>query len=165
MRLGCRTRLTGGRELARIKPDAGLGYLKIGDEYWQRRPKPMDASGHAAPALGTLMYQPPPPQPSAQRRSYRSLFAFRGRGRLLRHTFLIAMLLVSSGLLTSGVIELICRYRESMVSIQTLQQEMAQSAAFKIQQYVENLARFTFQLTVSMNPLVVVGWRYKPESS
>ena len=26
-------------------------------------------------------------------------------------------------------------------------------------------ARFTFQLTVSMNPLVVVGWRCKPESS
>ena len=87
------------------------------------------------------MHQPPPPQPSAQSRSCRSLFAFRGRGRLLRHTFLIALLLVSSGLLASGVIELICRYRESMVSIQTLQQEMAQSAAFKIQQYVESLTQ------------------------
>jgi signal transduction histidine kinase len=59
-----------------------------------------------------------------------------GEGRLLRRTFLIAFLLVSGGLLTSGVIEPIFRYRESVASIRVLQHEMAQSAAFKIQQYI-----------------------------
>jgi hypothetical protein len=38
--------------------------------------------------------------------------------------------------------------------------------AFPIgRKHLKSLARFTFQLTVSMNPLVVVGWRCKPESS
>ena len=34
-----------------------------------------------------------------------------GRGRLLRRTFLIAFLLVSGGLLSSGAVELLFRYR------------------------------------------------------
>ena len=60
-----------------------------------------------------------------------SFFIVRGNRRLLRHTFLIAMLLVSGGLVTSGAIELFFRYGESVMSIHVLQQEMADGAAFK----------------------------------
>jgi signal transduction histidine kinase len=63
-----------------------------------------------------------------------------GEGRLLRRTFLIALLLVSGGLLTSGVIEpIIFRSRDSIASIQALQHEMTHSSAFKIQQYVTTI--------------------------
>ena len=41
----------------------------------------------------------------------------RGGGRLLRRTFLIALVLVSGGLLTSGAVELFFRYRESVEGI------------------------------------------------
>jgi len=47
-------------------------------------------------------------------------------GRLLRRTFVIALVLVSGGLLTSGVVELFFRYRESVEAIEELQREMAQ---------------------------------------
>lgn len=60
-------------------------------------------------------------------------------GRLVRRTFLIALILVCSGLLTSGVVELIFRYRESVAAIGALQREMAQGAAFKIQQFVQDI--------------------------
>jgi signal transduction histidine kinase len=64
-----------------------------------------------------------------------------GSGRLLRRTFLIAFLLVSGGLLTSGAVELFFRYRESVESIGALQREMAQGVAFKIQQFVLDIEK------------------------
>jgi two-component system, NtrC family, sensor kinase len=64
-----------------------------------------------------------------------------GSGRLLRRTFLIAFLLVSGGLLTSGAVELFFRYRESVESIGALQREMAQGVAFKIQQFVQDIEK------------------------
>src|SRR5919106_2688848 len=80
-------------------------------------------------------------------------FIVKGNGRLLRHTFLVAFLLVSGGLMTSGVIELIFRYGESVRSIRLLQQEMAEGAAFKIHQYI---ASITQQLEmVSQTPDIV----------
>jgi signal transduction histidine kinase len=80
-------------------------------------------------------------------------FFVKGNGRLLRHSFLIAFLLVSGGLMTSGAIELIFRYEESVRSIRLLQQEMAEGAAFKIQQYIELI---TQQLEmVSQTPEIV----------
>lgn len=102
------------------------------------------------------MNHPTPPRQLARRGPLFSAFTPQGSGRLLRRTFLIAMLLVSSGLLTSGAIELIFRYRESVVSIQTLQQEMAQSAAFKIQQYVDNLTH-TLRTVSQTEALVIHG--------
>jgi signal transduction histidine kinase len=62
-------------------------------------------------------------------------------GRLVRRTFLIALALVSGGLLTSGALEFFFRYRESLEAIGTLQREMAQGAAFKIQQYVQDIEK------------------------
>ena len=50
----------------------------------------------------------------------------RGGSRLLRRTFIIALILVSGGLLTSGAVELFFRYRESVAGIWALQREMAQ---------------------------------------
>lgn len=67
----------------------------------------------------------------------------RSGGWLLRRTFIIALVLVSGGLLTSGAVELFFRYRESVASIWVLQQEMAQGAAFKIQQFVQDIEKTT----------------------
>ena len=64
-----------------------------------------------------------------------------GGGRLVRRTFIIALVLVSSGLLAGGAIELYLRYRESVESIWVLQREMAQGAAFKIQQFMQEIER------------------------
>jgi hypothetical protein len=65
----------------------------------------------------------------------------RGGSRLLRRTFIIALILVSGGLLTSGAVELFFRYRESVEGIWALQREMAQEAAFKIQQFVQDIEK------------------------
>ena len=62
-------------------------------------------------------------------------------GRLVRRTFIIALVLVSSGLLAGGSIELYLRYSESVESIRVLQQEMARGAAFKIHQFVREIEK------------------------
>ena len=64
-----------------------------------------------------------------------------GGSRLLQRTFLIALFLVSGGLITSGAIELFFRYRESVEGIGALQREMAQGVAFKIQQFVQDIEK------------------------
>jgi hypothetical protein len=46
---------------------------------------------------------------------------------------------VSSGLLVGGTVELYLRYKESVESIWLLQREMAQGAAFKIHQFVQEI--------------------------
>ena len=66
----------------------------------------------------------------------------RGSGsRLVRRTFVIALVLVSGGLLVSGAVELFLRYHESVESIRVLQREMAKGAAFKIHQFVLEIER------------------------
>ena len=62
-------------------------------------------------------------------------------GRLLRTTFAAALLLVGGGLITSGAVELFFRYRESMSGLAILQREMAQGAAFKIRQFVQDIEK------------------------
>ena len=64
-----------------------------------------------------------------------------GGGRLVRRTFIIALVLVSSGLLVGGGVELYLRYHESVESIRLLQQEMGRGAAFRIHQYVEEIEK------------------------
>src|SRR5437870_13715069 len=75
---------------------------------------------------------------SAQDPSGRAASGAQRGGRLVRRTFLIALALVCGGLLTSGVDELAFRYHESVEAIGALQREMAQGAAFKIQQFVQD---------------------------
>jgi signal transduction histidine kinase len=79
-----------------------------------------------------------------------------GGGRLLRRTFVIALLLVSGGLLTSGAVELVFRYRESVESIGALQREMAQGAAFKIQQFVQDIEK-TMRATTQTREIALAG--------
>jgi len=62
-------------------------------------------------------------------------------GRLVRRTFILALLLVSSGLIVGGGFELYLRYHESVENIRVLQQEMARGSAFRIHQYVEEIEK------------------------
>jgi signal transduction histidine kinase len=80
----------------------------------------------------------------------------RRSGRLLRRTFLIAFLLVSGGLLSSGAVELFFRYRESVEAIGALQREMAQGVAFKIQQFVQDIEK-TLRATTQTQEIVTGG--------
>ncbi len=79
-----------------------------------------------------------------------------GGGRLLRRTFIIALVLVSGGLITSSLVELFFRYRESVEGIETLQRGMAQGAAFKIQQFVQDI-RKTMRASTQTQEIVAAG--------
>jgi len=65
------------------------------------------------------------------------------RGRLVRHYFLISLVLISGGLITSGLSELYFRYRESAVDLVRLQQEITAGAASKIEQFIQEIERTT----------------------
>jgi signal transduction histidine kinase/HAMP domain-containing protein len=80
----------------------------------------------------------------------------KGSGRLLRRTFVLALVLVSGGLLTSGAVELFFRYRESVDAIEALQREMAQGAAFKIQQFVRDIEK-TLRASTQAQEIVAAG--------
>jgi signal transduction histidine kinase len=74
----------------------------------------------------------------------------------VRRTFLIALALVCGGLLTSGVVEVVFRYRESVEAIGALQREMAQGAAFKIQQFVQDIEH-TLRASTQTQDIVTSG--------
>ncbi|HEX7232465.1 MAG TPA: sensor histidine kinase [Candidatus Binatia bacterium] len=65
------------------------------------------------------------------------------RGRLVRHYFLISLVLISGGLITSGLSELYFRYQESSAEVVRLQEEITSGAAWKIEQFVEEIERIT----------------------
>jgi signal transduction histidine kinase len=67
------------------------------------------------------------------------LFRRRRRGRLIRHYFLISLLLIAGALITSGVLEIYFRYRESQEHIALLQKEAAAVAALKIERFVQDI--------------------------
>jgi signal transduction histidine kinase len=69
--------------------------------------------------------------------------ARRKRGRLVRHYFLISLVLISGGLITSGLSELYFRYRESAADLVRLQQEITSGVASKIEQFVQEIERTT----------------------
>src|SRR5216683_1474912 len=94
---------------------------------------------------------PPAQDPSGQVAS-----GARRGGRLVRRTFLIALALVCGGLLTSGGVELLFRYRESVEAIGALQREMAQGAAFKIQQFVQDIEH-TLRASTQTQEIVTSG--------
>lgn len=68
----------------------------------------------------------------------------------------LVILLVSGGLLTSGAVELFFRYRESVEGIGALQREMAQGAAFKIQQFVQDIEK-TMRASTQTPDIVAAG--------
>ena len=67
--------------------------------------------------------------------------AGRKRGRLVRDYFLLSLVLISGGLITSGLVELYFRYRESSADLVRLQQEITSGAASKIEQFVQEIER------------------------
>src|SRR5438876_11860553 len=81
----------------------------------------------------------------------------RGRaGGLLRRTFIIALVLVSGGLITSSAVELFFRYRESVEGIWNLQREAARGAAFEIQQCVRAIEH-TLRAATQTPDIVAAG--------
>jgi signal transduction histidine kinase len=64
-------------------------------------------------------------------------------GHLLRHYFVVSVVLISGGLITSGLSELYFRYRESAADLVRLQQEITSGAAWKIEQFVREIERTT----------------------
>jgi signal transduction histidine kinase/HAMP domain-containing protein len=66
-------------------------------------------------------------------------FGSRRRGRLVRDYFLISVLLIGGGLITSGLIEIYFRYQESQEQLALLQKEIAAGAAFKIEHFVQEI--------------------------
>jgi len=67
------------------------------------------------------------------------IFRGRRRGRLVRHYFLISVILIGSGLIASGLLEIYFRYQESRETLALLQQEVASGAAFKIDRFVQEI--------------------------
>jgi len=71
--------------------------------------------------------------------AFTNLQIFRRRGRLVRHYFFISLILISGGLITSGLLEIYFRYKESQEQITLLHQEAAAAAAFKIERFVQEI--------------------------
>ena len=76
--------------------------------------------------------------------TFRNLPFFRNfgaprRGRLVRDYFLISVVLIGGGLITSGLIEIYFRYQESREELARLQKEIATGAAFKIEHFVQEI--------------------------
>lgn len=72
-------------------------------------------------------------------RSIIRYFPGRRRGRLMRDYFLISVLLVVGGLVTSGAVEIYFSYLESREQLALVQKEIAAGAAGKIERFVEEI--------------------------
>ena len=68
------------------------------------------------------------------------LFNRRRRGRLVRHYFLISLLLIAGGLISSAALEIYFRYRESQEQIALLEREAAAVGALKIERFIQDIA-------------------------
>ena len=69
------------------------------------------------------------------------LFRGRRRGRLVRHYFATSLVLIGGGLIVSGLVELYFSYHDTRDHIALLQQEMANGAAFRIEQFIAGIER------------------------
>jgi len=63
------------------------------------------------------------------------------KGRLVRHYFLASTILIGAGLITSGVIEVYFRHQESWDLYAVIQKEITAGAAFKIEQFIQEIQR------------------------
>jgi signal transduction histidine kinase len=78
--------------------------------------------------------------------------AERPRGRLVRDYFLISVILIGGGLITSGLLEIYFRYRESRENVTLFQQEVAEAAAFKVEQFIDQIE--TALRTATKSPVI-----------
>jgi len=88
------------------------------------------------------------------------LFRRRRRGRLVRHYFLISLLLIAGGLISSAVLEIYFRYRESQEQISRLENETAAVAALKIERFVQDIV---FAIKASTKSREIMQGRVSPE--
>lgn len=58
---------------------------------------------------------------------------------MVRHYFLISVILISGGLVTSGFLEIYYSYREIFDQVALLQEEVATGAAFKIERFIQEI--------------------------
>ena len=63
----------------------------------------------------------------------------RRRSRLLRHYFVVSVLLIAGGLITSGLLEIYFRYHESREHLALLEREAATLAAVKIERFIRDV--------------------------
>lgn len=63
----------------------------------------------------------------------------RRHGRLLRHYFLISVLLIAGGLIVSGLLEIYFRVHENREELALLQKEAATVAAVKIEKFIQDV--------------------------
>jgi signal transduction histidine kinase len=63
----------------------------------------------------------------------------RRRERLVRHYFYVSLILISCGLVTSGILDIYFHYQESREQLVLLQHEVASGAAFKIEQFIHEI--------------------------
>jgi signal transduction histidine kinase len=63
------------------------------------------------------------------------------KGRLIRRYFITSAILISGGLITSGVLELYFRYQENWQNLARLQDEITTGAVFKIEQFIAEIER------------------------
>ena len=70
-------------------------------------------------------------------------------GRLARQYFVVFVVLLGGGLITSGLLELYFRYRESREQIAVVQGEIANSAAQRIAQFILNIEDHMKSATIS----------------
>ena len=61
------------------------------------------------------------------------------RGRLVRHYFIISVVLIGGALVTSGLVELYFRYQESWEALARVQHEITAAAAFKIERFIQEI--------------------------
>src|SRR5262245_2043253 len=73
----------------------------------------------------------------------------RRRGRLLRHYFLISFVLLAGGLVVSGLGEIYFRYQEIREHIGVLQRDAAETAAFRLGDFIQDLRRSVMAATKS----------------
>jgi signal transduction histidine kinase len=87
-------------------------------------------------------------------------FRRRRRGRLVRHYFLISLLLIAGGLISSAIVEIYFRYRESQEQIALVEREAAAVAALKIERFVQDIVT---AIKASTKSREVMEGRVSPE--
>src|SRR6185436_11090258 len=71
--------------------------------------------------------------------AFARMFGRRRDGRLLRHYFVMSVILIGGGLIVSGVCEIYFRFHEIRQHIALLQQEVASGAASRIGQFIQEI--------------------------
>lgn len=67
------------------------------------------------------------------------IFSGRRRGRLVRDYFFFSAILISGGLITSGLLEIYFRYHENREHVDLMQRDVADRAALRIGQFIEQI--------------------------